>query len=329
MPKSNNAGAASVALYPISTVAKLTNVNAITLRAWESRYGLIKPVRKASGHRLYTQSDIDLIHRVVGLLDRGMRIGEVPAELAKETVPTTAAGSETLDVWQRHINRMLAAVIRFDEAALDASYTEMQALYQVQVVTDRLLSPLLCELGRRWASSTGSVAEEHFFGFYLRSKLGARFHHRVRHASGPRILLCCLPGDRHEIGLLLFALAANDRGLQVIILGSDMPLGELPQVVDKADCKAIILSGTVKPAPAVLERELPRLVQSTPVPVFVGGAASVACVGAIERAGAIACGLDMNTGLRILQATIEPRVDVRAGPNDGPTWTHPPETGDE
>ena len=68
-------------LFPIRTVSELTGVNSITLRAWESRYGLIEPVRKASGHRLYTQEHIDLINRVVGLLDRGMRIGQVKAEI--------------------------------------------------------------------------------------------------------------------------------------------------------------------------------------------------------------------------------------------------------
>ena len=66
-------------LFPIRTVSELTGVNAITLRAWETRYGLIDPIRKPSGHRLYTQEHIDLINRVVGLLDRGMRIGQINA----------------------------------------------------------------------------------------------------------------------------------------------------------------------------------------------------------------------------------------------------------
>ena len=72
------------ALYPIRTVSDLTDVNAITLRAWERRYGLFEPIRKTSGHRLYTQAHIDLITRVVGLLDRGMHIGQIKAQLEAE-----------------------------------------------------------------------------------------------------------------------------------------------------------------------------------------------------------------------------------------------------
>jgi len=45
--------------FPIRTVSELTGVNSVTLRAWERRYGLIQPVRKESGHRLYTRQHID------------------------------------------------------------------------------------------------------------------------------------------------------------------------------------------------------------------------------------------------------------------------------
>ncbi|NRB72099.1 MAG: MerR family transcriptional regulator, partial [Xanthomonadales bacterium] len=91
-------------LYPIRTVSELTGVNAITLRSWENRYGLIEPVRKASGHRLYTQEHIDLVNRIVNLLDRNMRIGQVKSYLENESgnrdLADTSPRDES-DVWQR------------------------------------------------------------------------------------------------------------------------------------------------------------------------------------------------------------------------------------
>lgn len=56
-------------LFPIRTVAQLTGVNPITLRAWERCYGLIQPVRTAKGHRLYSAEDIHTIRRILGFLD--------------------------------------------------------------------------------------------------------------------------------------------------------------------------------------------------------------------------------------------------------------------
>jgi DNA-binding transcriptional MerR regulator len=291
----------SDALFPIRTVSSLTNVNSVTLRAWESRHGLIKPLRKSSGHRLYTQSDIDIINRTVGLLDRGMSISQVKAELSRQGAPSTSQQALTQDIWQKHINHMLSAVIRFDEAALDDSYTEMLSIHPAKTVTDRLLNPLLKQLGNRWAEMTGSIAEEHFFGFYLRSKLGARLHHRIRHPDTPALLLACLPGDQHEIGLLLFALCANERRLRSIILGADMPLEGLPQVARKSACSAIVLSGTVLPAPIVFRQHLPTLVAASNVPVIVGGPCSLLANNAIEQTGASVCGTDIEVGLTIIE----------------------------
>ena len=61
LPKDIEKG--DVALYPIRMVSDLADVNAITLRAWERRYGLFEPVRKASGHRLYTVKVHDRLGR--------------------------------------------------------------------------------------------------------------------------------------------------------------------------------------------------------------------------------------------------------------------------
>ncbi len=294
----------SEALFPIRTVSALTNVNSITLRAWESRYGLIKPVRKSSGHRLYSQADIDIINRTVALLERGIRMAQVKAELSRQGSPVTSQEANAQDVWQKHINHMLSAVISFDEVELDESYTEMLSIHPAKVVTARLLNPLLKQLGERWNNMTGSIAEEHFFGFYLRTKLGARHHHRIRHPHAPRLLLACLPGDQHEIGLLLLALEANERYFRPVILGADMPLEELPQAVMKSGCSAIVLSGTVQPAAEVFKSRLPKLVAASKVPVFVGGPCSLAASSIIERAGALVCGADVEIGLSKIETTL-------------------------
>lgn len=284
-------------LYPIGTVSELTGVNAITLRAWERRYGLFEPVRKASGHRLYTQQHIDLINRVVSLLERGMRIGQVKAHLDAEKERAEDGTGDSQTLWQRYLERMVTGVVQFDETALEETYGEALAVYPVKTVTEELLTPLLMELGRRWEDGEGTVAEEHFFGCYLRSKLGARFHHRVRAEGGPKLLLACLPGDRHETGLLLFALAANDAGYHTIVLGADMPLGELPAAARKTSCAAVVLSGLVAPDAATLKNDLSACIDACDVPVFIGGRASVDAYDSLKRAGAEPLGTDVETGL--------------------------------
>ena len=63
--------------YTIGDVSQQTGVASVTLRAWERRYGLIKPQRTAKGHRLYNQGNIQDIQHILSWLNRGVAISKV------------------------------------------------------------------------------------------------------------------------------------------------------------------------------------------------------------------------------------------------------------
>jgi len=287
---------ADTEFYPIRTVSTLTGVNAITIRAWERRYGLIKPVRTVSGHRVYTRADIDNIHRIVALLDKGVAISQVRHTL--ESPEQGAARTDEPGPWAGFRERMVMAITQFDENRLEDTYNEILALYPTDLVTRKVLVPLLIELGKRWESTAGSVAEEHFFGVYLRSKLGARFHHRNRNNTGAKLLAACLPGEQHEVGLLLFALAAHEQGYRLVLLGANMPLTDLPLAAKRSKSDAIVLSGSIEPDPQMLSEQLPALVAAAGMPVFIGGLTAVRRHDEIVAAGAIPLGSDITHGLQ-------------------------------
>ena len=291
-------------LYTIGTVSKLTGVGAITLRAWERRYGLIQPVRKESGHRLYTRQHIDQINRITALTQQGMRISQIRPEMLESSAAGETEAGLDADKWKDYLNSMLAAIISFDEERLEEIYNEALSLYPIGVVTRRLLTPLLIELGLRWEGGEGNIAEEHFFAFYLRNKLGARYHHRGRGNQGPLVLLAGLPGEHHEIGLLLFALAAHESGFRVLPLGANMPLAELSAVASKKECAAIVLSGAIEPSRETLNHDLPDLVNASESPILIGGLSSVYACDAINRAGAEALGRDIEHGLQRLKEVL-------------------------
>ncbi len=285
-------------LFPIRTVSNLTGVNSITLRAWERRYGIIAPHRTPKGHRLYTQEDIDFIHQVVELLEKGIPISQVRSYLEQASPTTHRELTKKADFWQTSEQRMINAIVRFNQDVLESVYNDALALYPVDVVTTKLILPLLTTLGDRWQAADGSVAEEHFFGSYLRNKLGARFHHQFSRRHGPKLVAACLPGEYHEVGLLLFCLSASERDYRLVLLGANMPFDELPLVVQRSECDAIVLSGSTKTSERVLEDDLPIMVENAEVPVFIGGRVSTVHHDLIVRAGAIPLGTDIPQGLR-------------------------------
>ena len=296
---------AAEGLLPIRTVAGLTGVNPVTLRAWERRYNLVTPHRTPKGHRLYSSENVEQIRQILELLEQGISIGQVKPLLDR---PRAAAAAGPLvvrdEVWRNYQQIMLRAIETFDEYALDQAYNDVLSLYPVDIVSQRLTAALLRILGEHWKDSATGIAQEHFFSVYLRNKLGARIHHVNRLSTGPLLLLACLPGELHELGLLFFSLAGSDFGFRVLLLGANTPLEQLPGVLEKRLCAGIVLSCTTRPARGVLGRHLPELVDRAGVPVFVGGPCANRYREQIESAGAICLDEAIANGLRLINKTL-------------------------
>lgn len=274
--------------YPIRKVTERTGVGGSTLRAWERRYGLLKPRRTPKGHRLYSEGDIALIMRVMELLDDGHAISEVSrrvldgngvAETSDAVVANAVPGvpgpgakkPPRSGQWKDYLDRLLRAVEAFSPQRLDAVYNEASSLYPMDLVSQNLVEPALVELGSRWKFNHLSIAEEHFFSAWLRNKLGARLHHEAARSTGVSLVIACVPGHRHELGVLLFALAALGRGYRIVYLGIDMPLEPIPEVVERSGARGIILAGGREDDPEATVAGLKSLASNVSCPVFVGG----------------------------------------------------------
>ncbi|MGD9385703.1 MAG: MerR family transcriptional regulator, partial [Thioalkalispiraceae bacterium] len=283
-------------LFPISAVSNLTGVNPVTLRAWERRYGLIKPHRTESGHRLYSDEDVERIKLILQLIDEGIAISRVK-EALRITKEDQHADAEDSSHWNTYQENMLRGVNNFDEGLLDAVYNEAMSLYPVDVVTKQLLLPLLEKLGQRWMHVSTGVAEEHFFSVFMRNKLGARFHHQNQKNQGPRLIAACLPNEQHEFGLMLFSLTAHARGYRIVLLGADMPIEQLAEVVHRSNSDGVVLSGSIDTDPVQLQAQIKKLVKDTNVPVWIGGKTSEKLKDEIQAAGAHSLGHDLIVGM--------------------------------
>ena len=315
-------------LLPIRTISRLTGVNAITLRAWERRYNLLTPTRTPKGHRLYSMADVEFIKKIVALLDSGITIGQVQNVLSREPDSQTAPQSDELsrdperpvstvskhlDLWHKYQQRFLTAIHAFDEATLHELYNDILALYPVDVVTKRLIVPLLHELGWRWerngqldlqTNRAASVAEEHFFSMFLRNKLGARLHHTHRHPTGPCLIAACLPDEQHDMGLILFSLAAMDWHYRVILLGAAVPLAEIVSVSQRTSCDALVLAGSTPVSPEWCETHLRPLLNTIKKPVFIGGQVALQNRQVLKKLGLTPLDSDFKQALQSIRGTL-------------------------
>ena len=64
-------------LLRIGELSRRLGVSDHVLRAWESRYGLLQPVRSAGGFRLYSEADARRVGRMQAHLARGPYLAEL------------------------------------------------------------------------------------------------------------------------------------------------------------------------------------------------------------------------------------------------------------
>jgi len=85
------------ALFKIAEVARMTGVSPSTLRAWEAQ-GLVEPIRTDSGQRLYSQSIIDRLKRIVWLRnEQGLNPAAIRQQLELDDRSEAEAGLDSSD----------------------------------------------------------------------------------------------------------------------------------------------------------------------------------------------------------------------------------------
>ena len=221
----------------IGELARRTGVATELLRAWERRYGLLAPVRTASGSRLYSGEDVVRVGRMRQLLAAGLSAAEAAREaLAEPAAPAQDEPGPTAAAFQ--LRRALEAL---DDAAAHAAFDRLLADYSEQAVLAGIVLPLLHDLGAGWVRGEVSVAQEHFASNLLRGRLLGLARGWDR-GSGPRAVLACPPGERHDLGLVIFGLALREHGWRITFLGADTPPDTLVETIRRLEPEALVFA---------------------------------------------------------------------------------------
>ena len=265
-------------LFPIREVSRLTGVNPVTLRAWERRYGLIVPTRTDSGHRLYSQADIEAVRSILAWIDRGVAVSKVGKILARSEAAKTFAAPRIMDSvsgeWDDCQACLRRAVTHFDEPGLALLYGQVFSTYPLAVVFQQILIPLWQELQVR-QHGYGQASEWLFFDSFLRGRVLSRLQ-LGQSAQGQRVMLVAIPGHCHELELLVAGLLLSSQEVFISVLALGQPLLELPLVCEKVAPRALLLYSNHAPDQE-LQRDLFRLSQGLDCPVaLVGEAAELA-----------------------------------------------------
>lgn len=266
-------------MYSIKAVSQATGLTVETLRAWERRYGIVVPQRDGTGRRVYTGEDVIRLRRLREATDRGHPIGRL-AHLSDEdlTALLTESPGGRDAASRAFLERILEAAQEFRATECEQALTLAIASLPPQRLILEVLTPLLHEVGERWHRGDFAISQERLVSSAVRRHIGLVLDTYDRGARGHGIVFATLPGERHELGLLMAALTCASRGFRTHYLGPDVPAEEIAKFASAVDASAVAIS-------VVLEDKLPDLPQQLEVlaselgpgaNVWIGGSAALA-----------------------------------------------------
>ena len=223
----------------IGELSKRAGVSPELLRAWERRYGLLRPARSAGGLRLYSPADVERVALMQQHLAEGMAAAEAAALAVRDAVEEEAARTAPRPAAIR--DELAAALDAFDEPRAQAILDRLLALATVETLLAEVVVPYLHELGERWKRGEASVAQEHFASSVLRGRL-LGLARGWGLGLGPVAVLACLPGEQHDLGLIAFGLALRSRGWRIVYLGPDSPIDTVADVSRRLEPSLVVLN---------------------------------------------------------------------------------------
>jgi DNA-binding transcriptional MerR regulator/methylmalonyl-CoA mutase cobalamin-binding subunit len=223
-------------IWRIGQFSARVGVAAVTLRAWERRYGLLRPDRTPSGYRLYTPADEARVQAMQAGLARGLAAAEAAGEAIRDAGAPAVSAPASRD-------ELLRAVAAYDPAAVDAVLERTLAADPVAALRDVVL-PALASIGDGWERRELSVAQEHMATHLVeRRLLGMSTGWDA--GAGPRALLACPGGEQHSLGLVCFGIALAHRGWRISYLGADCPPAEVQVAAARLGADLVVLAALI------------------------------------------------------------------------------------
>ncbi len=250
----------------IQAIAKRTGVPAATLRKWEQRYGVLAPERTEGSHRRYSEADVLRVEWLKARLAEGYRIGEAARLLGAGDGEAPAAAPEEL------ARELVDATAASDPARAERLVEQALTLFPPERALDEVVAPALFEIGEAWARGDIGVGQEHATSEVVRARLRALLDSRAT-GAGARAVLCCVAGERHEIGLLGLGVLLQGAGWGVVYLGADTPVPEAVAIAVARSASLLCVSASEPALAAAAEPDLDEISTENGFRVLRGGAA--------------------------------------------------------
>ncbi|AGB78140.1 HTH-type transcriptional repressor BluR [Pseudocitrobacter corydidari] len=206
-----------MAFYSIGDVAERCGINPVTLRAWQRRYGLLKPQRSEGGHRQFDEEDIQRVEEIKRWIKSGVPVGKVKALLEESRTITH-------DDWT-YLQEEMMSVLRYaSPTKLRAKIVAAGREHPVDALIDHVYGPVRQRLSLD--HNTARIMCSMFDGILI-EYVAATLTERRRKSGKEALLIGWEIDDRVRLWLEAWRLSQSGWHVSVLAEPLESPRPEL------------------------------------------------------------------------------------------------------
>jgi len=152
-------------------------------------------------------------------------------------------------------------------------YEEYVKIFDNADFFDKILKPVMSDIGNDWENGKISIATEHVASNTAQTLVKNVMEHVKVGGNKKRILICVPVGEEHHLGCDVLETYLSTKGFKVYNMGTSIPSESILSFIDNNKLDAIILSITIKDNLLAGQRLVRKINKEFNIPIFVGGLA--------------------------------------------------------
>lgn len=252
----------SKSTFSIKDLENLSGIKAHTIRIWEKRYNILKPMRTVSNIRLYDTENLQKLLNITLLHSHGYKISKI-SKFPPEKIPQLV--SEIIsdkNINSQVISSFKMAMMDFDQRLFNTTYENLLVTKSFGEIFKELFIPLLNEIGMLWQTGTITPAHEHFISYLIRQKLLSNTEQLQLPdpSKKEKIFVLYLPQNEiQELGLMYLNYEILSRGYQTVYLGQSIAIENLKGLATHFDTIVFLSYWTTSPEADTIPEYLEKI----------------------------------------------------------------------
>ena len=136
---------------------------------------------------------------------------------------------------------------------------------------DKILRPVMHQIGDDWAHNKISIATEHVASNVAQTLVKIIMDETNTSSTKKKILLCVPVGEEHHLGCDVIETYLTSKGYKVFNMGTSIPSESILHFIDDKNPELVMVSITLEDNLKAGQRLIKKIKESFKIPIIVGG----------------------------------------------------------